>query len=302
MQEPEREISASPESPEGGEGSSPPPVPPSPPPIPVSSPAPPPIAPAVRRPRRSADRRQWRQPLDFGRVYSLTFSTYFRNLHRLIVISLATFSPILIAGGLYYSFGVPGRDTGPFTLFILAVDLLVLHHLLTAAVVSGTTQVLKGGKMSIGGSMRAAVVRTVPVVGLGVIAVAGLAIGFTVFVAPGMILLCVWCAAFPALMEEGIGPIAALRRSAALSKGNRLIVFAVLIVLLMALYTLSSLAMLPVMLIFMGGGGKATVFIVVQCGLLLIRALFAVLSAVIYHELRVTGEDLEFKELESVFG
>jgi hypothetical protein len=291
MQEPERKI---PGGPEGGEWSSPPPG--APPPMPVSFPSPPPVVPAGRR------RRPGRvKALDFGRVFTLTFSTFFRNLHRLIAISLGTFAPILIAGGLYYSFDVPGRSTKSFTMLILALDLLVLHHLLTAAVVSGTNQALSSGRMSIGGAVRAAFVRAASVVGLGVIALAGISIGFALLVAPGVILACVWCAAFPAMMQEKIGPLAALRRSAALSKGNRLVVFAVLIVLLMALYALSSLAMLPLMLIFMGGGGEATMFIVLQCGLLLLRALFAVLSAVIYHELRVSGEGLEIKELESVF-
>jgi len=59
--------------------------------------------------------------------------------------------------------------------------------------------------------------------------------------------------------------------------------------------------MIPLTLIFKEGGGGAIYLLVGQTILLLGRSLLAVLSAVIYHELRVSREGLEIKQLGSVF-
>ncbi len=184
---------------------------------------------------------------------------------------------------------------------LLAMDLLFFQHLLTAALVSGVSQDLKGGTLSVGAALQAAFSRVGPILALGSIILVGLWLGFALLIAPGIILLCVWCSAFPAMMEEGIGPRAALQRSAGLTKGSRLAIFSVFILLLLAIYSAMSFGMIPLTLIFKEGGGGAIYLLVGQTILLLGRSLLAVLSAVIYHELRVSREGLEIKQLGSVF-
>ena len=268
----------------------------SPPPIP---PTPPSEGPAHRRPGSRFKRSEWPAektgpaPLDLTRVFSLTFSTFFKNLHRLFVISLVVFSPILICGGLYVAVVGRGEASDLVIALLLAMDLLFLHHLLTAALVSGVNQELKGGTLSVGDSLQAAISHVVAVTALGVMTLVGLWLGFVLLIVPGVLLLCSWCTAFPALMEEGIGPRAALERSAKLTKGSRLAVFSVLILLLLAIYSAMSFGMLPIMLIFREGGGGAVYFLVGQFILIFGRSLLAVLSAVLYHELRV-GFDAVF--------
>lgn len=61
-----------------------------------------------------------------------------------------------------------------------------------------------------------------PLVGLCVIQSVAIAIGFALFVVPGLILLGMWMIAAPVMMVEGLGPLESLKRSADLTKGSRL--------------------------------------------------------------------------------
>ena len=237
--------------------------------------------------------------LDLGRVLSLTFSTFFKNLHRLLLVSLIVFSPVLLSGGLYLALAGPVQTSIPWLL--PALDFLLLHHLLSAALIFGVSRELKGEKMTVRGSLHAALSRVGPVVGLGVFRMGTLLIGFALLVFPGVVLLCIWSVAVPALIEEKVGPIAALKRSAKLTAGSRLIIFAVYFILLLAAYVLSSFAMFPLMLLMMRSGpGPAFVFTALMF-MLIGRAFLAVLTAVIYHELRVGGEGVGIEQLGSVF-
>jgi hypothetical protein len=240
-------------------------------------------------------------PLDLTRVLSLTFSTFFRNFHRLLLISLVVFAPVLLLGGILYGVAGVGESSTGITLLLLALDLLVLNHLLTAALVQGIGQDIRRGGMSVSRALQAAFGRTLPVIVLGNLLLGGLLFGFALLVLPGLILMCIWCAAFPAMMEEEVGPLEAIRRSAKLTKGSRLPIFSVLAILLLAIYTLSSITLMPVAIFFERGGGGVVLFLMAQSLLVLGRVILAVLSAVIYHELRVGGEGLELEELSAVF-
>ena len=234
-------------------------------------------------------------------MISLTFSTFFKNLHRLLLVSVIVFLPNLLCGGVYLAVVGPSRMSAPLLGTLIALDLLVLNHLLIAALVSGVGQDLKGETMSIGSSLQAAFSRAGPAIVLGVITLAGLVLGYTLLIVPGVILLCTWTVGFPALVEEKIGPMAALRRSGKLTRGSRLAIFSVVIIFLLACYTGFSFTMAPLMIVFDRGGGGPVFFLVAQCALLFVRSILAVLAAVIYHELRVGAEGLEIEQLGSVF-
>lgn len=69
-------------------------------------------------------------------------------------------------------------------------------------------------------------------VGTGLLAAFGIAAGLVLFLLPGLVLLTLWSLVTPAIVLEGRGVVAALRRSAQLVRGNALRAFAVIAVTL----------------------------------------------------------------------
>jgi hypothetical protein len=218
----------------------------------------------------------------------------------MLLISLVVFSPILLTTGVYLAVVGHSDADGLLIAVLLALDLLFLHHIFTAALVSGLNRTLKGEAMKVGDSLKSAFCRISPVLGLGWIVLAGLGMGSLLAVLPGALVYSVWCAAFPAIMEERLGVRAALSRSRTLTKGSRMAIFTILMLFLLAIYLGGYMILLPLGFISMGSGALIG-FVIAQFLMLFARWLFAVLSAVIYHELRVEREGLEVVQLGTVF-
>jgi hypothetical protein len=79
-----------------------------------------------------------------------------------------------------------------------------------------------------------------PLLGLAVVFVVGLTIGY-VFVVPGVFLTVAWSAAVPALMVERIGPILALRRSWELVRGYWWTIFGAIVIAVLIIVGISFL-------------------------------------------------------------
>ncbi len=79
-----------------------------------------------------------------------------------------------------------------------------------------------------------------PLLGLAVLFVLGLTVGF-VFIVPGVFLTVAWSTAVPALMVERLGPILALRRSWELVRGYWWTIFGALVVALLIIVGISFL-------------------------------------------------------------
>lgn len=115
---------------------------------------------------------------------------------------------------------------------------------------------------------------------------------------PGLFLALMLYVAVPAAVEERLGPIGALRRSAELTRGYRLHIFYVLTKLAIAQFALSFAVNLLVAL----AGAEAWVR---QAVAFVIAALFvglgATATAVAYYRLRMVKEGVGADEMVSVF-
>lgn len=61
----------------------------------------------------------------------------------------------------------------------------------------------------------------------------GFGLGSLLFIIPGIIFLCAWYITLPICVIEGLGPLKSLSRSWSLTKGYRLVVFALMAVFLL---------------------------------------------------------------------
>ena len=108
---------------------------------------------------------------------------------------------------------------------------IVLMSLASAACFRAVSGVYLGERATVGESLRFAMTRLVPVIGLSFLYVLGLIPAFLALIVPGVWLAVAWSVSFPALLSEGIGPVAALGRSFRLVKGRWWPVFGALLVM-----------------------------------------------------------------------
>ena len=184
-----------------------------------------------------------------------------------------------------------------FALLGLSVVLaVVLNAIGEAVILYGAFQRLSGLPLQPGEAFQRALVRFLPLLGLGLLS--GLAIGFGVMllVVPGLILLVMWSVVVPACVVEGLGPIESMSRSAALTKGYRWHIFGIM--LLVGFVNLIASALLGLVL-------RPTGVVISALGGLVWTAVWAAywncVLIMIYHDLRVVKEGLDTKQIASVF-
>jgi hypothetical protein len=105
----------------------------------------------------------------------------------------------------------------------------VLAFVAQATMVHGTVERLAGRPASVRGSLAAALRRAGPLLALAMIESLALALAFLACVVPGAVLLCVLFVSIPAAVVERRGPLEAMQRSADLTRGHRLTIFAVVL-------------------------------------------------------------------------
>jgi len=209
-----------------------------------------------------------------------------------------------------------GTPTEALFLLSLAVVALVAHALIQAAITHGTLETLRGRKPAIGACLARAftvlpqtfgaslilfvvlgVVGTVVMIVLNAFlpiaenAAAAFVAGVISTAVLALVLVRVWVIV-PAIVFERAGPIACFRRSMALTKGRRWIVFGVFAAVVVANYAVNLLSnVLPQIGAPMAGAvlqAAATVFFL---------AFGAVLSAVGYYALRVEKEGAALSDI-----
>ncbi|MDL2210411.1 hypothetical protein LJC26_06370 [Desulfovibrio sp. OttesenSCG-928-O18] len=117
----------------------------------------------------------------------------------------------------------------------LGVDLLLVFlgfvfiSIVQAVVAYEVFRVLDGAEPSFVPPIARGLACIAPVAVLAALYMSGILLGLILLVIPGFILVCMWEVALPACVAENLGPIASLKRSAALTKGCRMQIFGLFI-------------------------------------------------------------------------
>lgn len=227
-----------------------------------------------------------------GGVLSKGFSILFRNIVSFGLLSLIF---LLIPTILSLLVGPPEGFGGPQIL--ITVVQVLFGYMLTAALVYGTIQDLRGPGVSISAAIAGGLQTLLPVIAVAVIVGLAVGIGLALLIVPGLIILTILWVAIPAAVVERSGVGGSLSRSAELTKGYRWQVFGIVAIVMLLQLVISAL---------LGAGLQAAAGFV---GLTLINwivgALFTALNAVIiavgYHDLRVAKEGANTGQIASVF-
>lgn len=254
-----------------------------------------------------------RQPFTIGRVLGRAFPIWGKNIVQFAILSAIIHSPLILHAAL----AAPETGDQEASLFLIVQNIgrLLLGLMATAAVIHGVFQQLRGKQVGIGACLRVCIARFLPVLGVGILVgllfvVCFVPIGFVVGVgAPpvaalivgiGALVLasvfyCTFWMAIPVAVVEKPGVVASLGRSARLTRGSRLRIFVILLVVLVTQFVVALLAQKAI-----GDEPMARVW----TGLLfaiVFGALSAVANAVAYHDLRVAKEGVGIEELVAVF-
>ena len=142
--------------------------------------------------------------------------------------------------------GVSGAQPGSFPALMSTIFLSTLFGLLVSALVQGsltraTIAANEGRKATFGESFAAALRVFLPLVGLSILFVLGMWVGFILLIIPGIIFLLAASVAVPALVVERNGVFPAFRRSGELTKGARWKILGLFLLLGLTYWLLSTL-------------------------------------------------------------
>ena len=174
---------------------------------------------------------------------------------------------------------------------------IVLSALANATCLYGAYQVMRGRDFSIGESLANGLRRLASVAGTSLLTGLAFMAGLMLLVVPGFIVGAMVFVALPACVIEKLGPFASFGRSRALTKGSRWKLFGLI---LLAYFGLAVTAGV------LGGigayaGGLVGYKVGTLPGTVLFTAFVSVLTAVVYHDLRVAREGVDIETLANVF-
>jgi hypothetical protein len=231
-----------------------------------------------------------------GAVIGRSFAIWWRYLPAFALVALVFDLPVL---AIEAAAGPIEPDHPSFQLETFLST--VLWSGIQPALTYGTLRALAGERVRVGAMLRVGLTKLFPVflVSLG----SGLAmfLGAVAFVIPGIVAACALWLAVPAVVAEPVGPSSAMRRSIALTKGNRMRILAVGATLVLAFLG----AILATGAASWAGEGVVpprVEALLVEVLATLVLALFPVAATVAYDDLRRAKEGVPATELERVFG
>ncbi len=191
--------------------------------------------------------------------------------------------------------------------FILIFVLMLPGFVLQAALTRASIDDLSGKPVSVGNSIQVGLANLFPLFGLAIVLSLGVGVGVMLFVVPGLILLCCWIVAAPALVVEKLGIFASMQRSLNLTRGHRWAMFGIIVLFyIIIFFVVASI----VTLVTTGSVGFAAMLAAqrsITYGLLnaIVGTFIAIITSVgiaaIYFELRRIKEGVGVTDLASVF-
>ncbi len=235
-----------------------------------------------------------------GDVLSRGFSILSKNIVPFGVLALIFMSPTLIynlASGTD-PFDPTGAAAGvEFGSIAVNIAQILLTYVLTATLVYGTFQELRGRHTDLGDCVSRGLGVMFPILGVAIVAGLAVIVGSILLIIPGIIVAVMLWVAIPVAVVEKPGVFDSLGRSRELTKGFRWQVFGIIVIVLVIQIVAG--VIIGVVLGFTG-----STFLIVLFEYLVtafFTALYAVISAVGYHDLRVAKEGIDVNQIAAVF-
>lgn len=254
--------------------------------------------------------------ISISRVLGWAFGVFKANPGVMLVVTLVfSILPAMLLGLLSASAEDAAAD-GEFAAmigagFLSVVGSIVLYLVVQAVIVRATySHAVEEREAGLGETIGAALPVLVPLLLFTILSSLGMMFGFMLLFVPGIILFVMWSVGAPALIVEKLGPVAALGRSRALTKGNRWRIFGLFILIFVMSAIIAAVLVGLIVGAYAAGGGidalenadggiAAVVVEAVISGIG--NAFSAAVGAALYVELRHRKEGPDTRSLEDIF-
>jgi hypothetical protein len=184
--------------------------------------------------------------LDIGGVFEATGDYYKKGFGTFWIVALILLIPAAILEAVFGSDGAGG--------LISLIVRIVAYAWLAGSVIRIVQDIQGDGQVdyTVGDLLGSVWPRLLPIIGLEILLYIIFAIGFALFIIPGVILAMILAVALPALVVEDIGVFDSMSRSAELTKDNRMRILGVgilmlLIILGVIIVTVLLIAITPIL-------------------------------------------------------
>jgi len=245
-------------------------------------------------------------PFRIGSALSRASRVYGAGFGKFFVLTLIPMAPFLIAGLIvWWVFGpeyvrrFAGGDVRFAVLgFLLSIFFWVfLSSLAQASCLYGAYQIMRSQSFGVADSLHVVTRRIVPVVLTSLLVGLAIVVAILLLIIPGIIVTCALYVALPACVIERLGAKNSLGRSWSLTRGHRWQIFG--LVVLVAVVTEIATAGVGAAAGMMNNVALLNVAkFVVQ---VVVQSFGIVLTAVVYHDLRVAKEGVDIDTIASVF-
>jgi hypothetical protein len=250
-----------------------------------------------------------------GRVIARTFSAWRHHLLAFSVLTLAANLPIYLVsvlGGVPVP-GITAPSSNPFDRaaaaaapsppqgFWLAYGITMLLFMVeVGAITHGVIHHLAGKPVSLGAMIGTGFRRFLPMLAVALICYLMITLGVVLLIVPGVLLGCALAVAIPAVVVERPGVFGAIRRSFALTRKNRLAIFAAFLVLVLVALGVTGFS--SFLLPQLTSSFSPMLGTLVGLGInIVFGTLLWIAPGVVYHDLRAAKEGMEAAQLAAVF-
>lgn len=240
-----------------------------------------------------ADRKTMLQSFEFsiGGILGSTFATTLKNPLLFIGMALLAIVPITVIIALLPMSPQAAAITS-------AILVAILSLVIQAAITYAVFKIMTGNKASFASAVGRGFSRFFPVLIASILVGIGVGIGMMLLVIPGIIIMCICAVTIPACVVERMGAIDSISRSAYLTKGCRLKIFALMLILGIISFLIQLI--IPIIVVAITTN-MVVVSLVVALVASLPLAFQCVMTATIYYELRRIKEGVTVDSLVSVF-
>ena len=238
-----------------------------------------------------------------GDALNRTFGVFISGFGKFVVLSAIPLAPVLLINLIALRNSEEAQQGLNGVASLLQ---FVLGSLATGTCLFGAYQIMRGRPFSVSESFKVARGRMATLIGATLLVGLLTGLGFIALIVPGAMLMVAWIVVLPAVVVERLGVRAAMRRSRALTSGYRWPIFGLIILTAIITAVAVGIATGIVALIaaISAGAGSVIAVITVLCvfgGTVVAQAFSAVMSAVIYHDLRVAKEGVDVETIADVF-
>lgn len=235
-----------------------------------------------------------------GSVLSRTMSVLLKKPILFIVLTLIGLIPATIIVGLLMLSALKSESPGMVIFFGLlgAIISWILALILQAAVAYGVFKVLHGENAGFGSALGRGFASAGTLLPLSIIVGICVGVGYLLLIIPGIIISCILAVVVPVCVVEKRGVFECMGRSAELTKGNRLKVFAVFFIVGLVILIINKLIMPAIVIALPGSLMTAIISIIL---LVIPQTYQSVMTSIIYYDLRAVKEGVSVDALAKVF-